>query len=402
MSYYNPEVNYYMREGLFKFGQLFTLRNMRYTYHRNGFANFLCKGLVDDAVGNGFKCTKPGTDEEMHWNKKLQEKLEKDYSEIKLPLYWQRRDSKSLMAFMVDKEDDSKFIPRAFAVDQYRPKYNEFGDLVSAVAKSKIKGYPTIQDHNFSEEDIKADTVREIIFERRDQVNEGLSELEAPWDVLYAIYMLVSHSAYFVARAGGGQKKITVPETAINDTGTSVIDDLVESAAHYGAAHDVIVVPKTLAGQEVEFEVVTVNDSMKWMEIFDIYTFVLATITGIPQSTWKGLVPGQLAGAKVNEESYQDVLRDLQAKFNTYFKWVVRQYLKFYKWGSLETEFDISFIPRKPMSEDEEIALTGKKLDLAQKYVSIGFSREQALMQVGIEFEGILEDEEEEEEMINE
>lgn len=379
---YLSDTNNY-REGAFRFGGQITYAHLRQHYYRDDVTYFLCKGLIEESVGKGFAVVDPDTDEVLDWDNKLQEIISdrKMMPELVRGLAMERRDGKALLAFM---KNGTELIFRSFTQDFYGVDYDEFGDIEKAIAHSDILNRAQRTTHNFEGEQL--DSIREIIFRRREKVNSGMSYMEPIWDISIALYFVASHIAYHVARAGAGIKAVeqetddSIPVDPLDD---DAIDDLIEKLANFGSANDVLFLPP---GVKLNEGLLNSAGQVRWAEIFDILLARISIYSGAPQSRLKGLVPGQLEGAEVNEESYFDVLRDIQELVKPVIRWFVRKIVEFYELAT-EPKFDIQFNVREEMSEIDKLDLDMKQLELVEKYVSVGFTLEAALKRVGIEYE---------------
>lgn len=368
-----------IREGLFRFGQWFSKANRKFVFYRDPIGNLICEGVVDDAMSKGFDVVKPGTEDLLNWNTEYQKVSIDHYDEFLQTIYFQRRDGKALQSFM---QKDNVLVNFAGAEGQYYLVKDEVAQAISGWFQINIIGFTGHKRQTLNAEE---DNFMELIIRRKDRVGEGLSELEPLWDVLFAIYMLVSHSAYFVARAGAGLKKATLPETAFTDAGNSdVLSTLVSTMSSFGSAGDTILLPKQLGGVDIDFSIETVDTPMDFSRLLDMYLTVISAHTGIPMSALKGIVPGQLSGATVNEESYFDFQRDLQAKYVQYCKWYVRQLNKFYKFNEADEDFDILYRVRKVMSEAEELALDKVRLETVKQWKDLGLTTIEAFKKAGI------------------
>jgi hypothetical protein len=333
-------------------------------------------------MSKGFDVIEPGTEDKLDWNDELQKASLDHYDEFLQAIYWQRRDGRALQSFM---KKENELVNFAGAAGQYRLYKNALGKPTKGTFTPQIDGFPGTKTQKLKAEE---DNFMELIVDRREKIAEGMSVLEPVWDVLFAIYMLVSHSAYFVARGGAGIKDISVDESVFTDTGsTDILTTLHTALAEFGSASDTIVRPKTLGGQAVDFEIKTIDSMIDFELILRLYLTIFSAHTGIPRSTLEGLVPGQLAGAIVNEASYFDFLFDLQKKYIRYCKWYVRQLIKFYKFTGTdkETEFEIQFKVREVISEQDKTVLMSSKLELAKKYKDLGLSTMKALEKAGVE-----------------
>lgn len=380
---YDPETQYYRREGLFRFGQTFDLENIKYSYYRDPFANFLCYGLVAEAI-KGFDIVNPETGVPHNSNRMFQKQIRKHLPELIWMIAKKRRDGKVLGAFM-DPGNSEDPIFRGFARKDYIADYDKFGRPDKFRATSKIHRVSMTSTHEFTKTDFDSGKVREFIYKRREKVNYGMSILEPVWDILFALYMLISHSAYFVARTGAGQKELRIPESAINDAGSqATLNKLEESLTHYGAAHDVIVLPETINGTPLELNVKTVDSKQEWAELLDLYITGLVSYTGIPMSVWKGLVPGQLDAGKINEASYHDVLLDIQNEEEDTVRWYVSQLKDWYNW-SLSDDYGLEYRGRDQMTRKEELTFKQQQLTIIKQYVNLGVKNEEAFKLGGME-----------------
>lgn len=374
------------REGAFRFGGQITYEHLRQHYYRDDVTYFLCKGLIEESVGKGFEVIDPQTEETLDWDQELQEIISdrRMMPELVRGLAMERRDGRALLAFM---RNGTELIFRSFTHEFYGVDYDEFGEVEEAVAQSDILNRPQRTEHRFGENELES--IREIIFRRREKVNSGMSYMEPIWDISIALYFVASHIAYHVARAGAGIKAVEQEmdeSTPVDPLDDEDIDDLIEKLANFGSANDVLVLPPGVTMNE---KLLNSAGQVRWGEIFDILLARLTIYSGVPSSRLKGLVPGQLEGAEVNEESYFDVLRDIQQLVKPVLRWFVSRIAEFYDLASGDdVSFDIRFNVREEMSEVDQLELDMKQLELVEKYVSIGFTREAALRRVGVEFSG--------------
>jgi len=328
-------------------------------------------------MAKGFDVAKPGTEELLPWNDAMQKIMPGHYQEYLQTIYFQRRDGRSLHTFIKNGAD---VVNMAGAFNQYEITRDSMG--IATTGRFR----PTIRNHAGAPSKIlnfKKDSM-ELIVGRRDQIGDGMSILEAPWDVLFAIYMLISHSAYFVARAGAGLKDLAVDESVL-EKDASLLATLQTSMTNFGSAHDTIIRPKTLGGQEVEFNIKTVDSAVDFDRLLMMYFKILSALTGIPQSTWVGLVPGQQQGAEVNEASYHDFLSDMQDALEEYTRWFVLQLNKKYKFNPGEEAYDILWRVRRVISDDQVAVLLGLKADAAAKLKAVGVKSLKALEMAGFD-----------------
>lgn len=374
--YISDSTNY--REGAFRFGGQISYDNLREHYYRDDITYFLCKGLIEEAIGKGFEVV-DDNDQPLDWNDEFQDVLGQYIPELIRGLAIERRDGRALLAFM---SDSGNLYFRSFTQEFYGVDYNKFGDIEEAVAKSRIDGYPSDVDHRFEQSDI--DSIREIILRRREKVNSGMSYMEPIWDISIALYFVASHIAYHVARAGAGIKAVEMESdehTPVDPLDDDDIDNLIEDLAQFGSANDVLYLPP---GVTLKESLLNSAGQIKWMELFDILLARISIYTGVPGSRLKGIVPGQLEGAEVNEESYFDVLRDIQEQVKPVIKWFVRRLNDFYEWED-DPDFDILFNVREEMSEADQLDLDMKKVEYASALMQAGFTKVQAFKKAGID-----------------
>ena len=179
-----------MREGLFRFGQWFSAQNRKFSFYRDPVAHFICKGVVDDAMSKTFDVVAPGTEDILPWNDALHRVMPDHYSEFLQAIYFQRRDGQALETFM---EKDGTLVNFAGAMGQYRLYRNALGQPTKGTFTPQIQDFPGVKVQTLDMEE--NDNFMELIVARREKIGEGMSIIEPLWDVLFAIYMLVTHSA---------------------------------------------------------------------------------------------------------------------------------------------------------------------------------------------------------------
>ena len=378
MSGYQTETQI-TREGLFKFGQWFSLQNLKYTYYRVPIARLICVVTVDDALRKGWTVVEPGNEKPVKWNQDAQKHIRNHLPELLQAYYFARRDGESLLGAF---EHEGTFIIRAFPKGDYNLVLDDVGAIKSGWATSKYINHQKQPKHIISKDN--RDRFIKVILKRRDRQYEGLSELEGVWDTIFALTMLQSHSAYFVARAGGGKKTVVVPEGHLDDSG-DLMSTLLTTAANFGSAHDVAFVPATIGGLPVEFKVETVDNPTDFLTYHDMYIRDISMATGIPGNIVKGiLATGEPEGAIVAEEGYFDVLRDIQYLTEGYNKWFMYQLNDNYELNAKTTigeekeSFDLLYATRKVMSVMDEMELLVKQAEVVKALKEAGLKAEEA------------------------
>lgn len=369
-----------MKSGAFRFGQDFTYRNAKFFLRRHPFAKFISGGIPLEALSN-FNLVRPDTArEKITNNSKLVKLTRQFYTELKRGIKLSRNYGKAYFQFY---KINGKLVFRAFEPANYDAQYDEAGSVIQVEASALVRGVASNNRQKWTGKALEVGF--ELINEETDVRGEGISELEIVWDVLYAIYMLVSHSAYFVARTGAGLKRLTVSEDAL-DQDSDLASDLADSLEDYGSADSVLVTPKTINGVEIEFDIKTVDSKTQFMEILMIYIIQLTTITGVPQSVWMGVAKGTLDSGKINEESWYDVIRDTRAKYDPLLRWFVEAIASFNRL-IVEEEYMFDFSKRDEMSEDDMVIFIQKQLTTVKQYINLGLKKEKAFELAGLTME---------------
>lgn len=349
-------------------------------------AHFLCYGIPDEALGKGWVPRKED-ESPVDWANEFANDIwvKKDLRQLIKAYALERRDGKSLLAFMDAPGHERGFVFRAFSRENYEIEYDEFGEISYVKATSKISGRSKDIDHYFGMKENegveKPDKgngikfVRELIFRPREDTNEGMSYLEPIWDVLMGLYFLRSHSAYAVAKAGAGQKKARYRDAenmVTNELSDEEIDTLLDNLAEFGSANDTIWEPP---GVEIE----TMGDITKIdiNAILEMYMTMISAYTGAPMQRIRGIVPGQQEGAVVNESSWFDLLRDFQELTDGTNMWYMDSL------GELEDQYSdyetLDYNVREEMTETDELKLMRQKLELYSFATSIGMSPKVAM-----------------------
>ncbi|KKL52901.1 hypothetical protein LCGC14_2280840, partial [marine sediment metagenome] len=342
------------REGLFRFGQKFVNKNIQFKYYRDIMTRLICVDIVDEAFSDGVTLFKPDTQEPVEWFKDWKKESDKHWKEHLNSYYLERRNGQALTQWIVAK---GKLKLYSFSEDDYEPEYDKLtAELTGGKTELKIINVTDVTKMSFGGKEKSdahhstIDQVQEIMTRRKEQVNEGLSILEIAWDILTAIYMIMSHSAYFVAKAGAGIVKGKIPASEI--TGGANITSFARDLNEFGSSQGVIIEVTHIDDdpeKKYEIEYITVPNSVPWMEIFKMYLIELSILTGIPVSMLEGITPGQLEGALVNESDKFDALEDMQQNYeqNT------RHYCEFIAdfIGKGDEEFDIGYNVRRDQTK---------------------------------------------------
>ena len=315
-----PDTEPNTREGLYRFGQDFINKNIQFKYYRDIMTRLICVDIVDEAFSDGVTLFKPDTQEPVEWFKDWKKESDKHWKEHLNSYKLERRNGQALTQWILAK---GKLKLYSFSEDDYEPKYNDltaeltggktFLKIVNVVDTKILTfgGEPGNDTHHSSIEQ-----VQEILTRRKEQINEGLSITEIAWDVLTAIYMLMSHSAYYVAKAGAGLMKAKIPASQL-EAGADVAT-LSRELNEFGSSQSVIIEVTDIDGEpdkNYEIEYITVTSGVTWMELFKMYLIELSILTGIPVSMLEGITPGQLEGALVNESDKFDALEDMQQNY---------------------------------------------------------------------------------------
>lgn len=368
------------REGLFRFGQEYINANIEFRIARSPLLKMIVKGLPDDALGKGHDLVEldekgEPTEDFVDWNDEYQKESTKQWSEFMHAVYDQRGYEKSLMLFTT-MPVSKVFKLWAFRDDEYEVKYNDAAEIEKGSADLNILEFTqtikipfpeTSKDVGVLQDGVPLENVRELIKKRKRVKQSGVSDIEAIWDIDVALYMLISHSAYFVARAGSGIKELKYPESMLDDAGSTT--NLITSAAQFGAGQDVIVIPKSIdgiIGNDVEFDIKTIDNAADWLALLDLYLTMAAIETGIPLTMLKGVTPGQLEGALVNQESRFDVLRDIQDAYESDIKWYSERIAKRLGKDPEKDKYAILQRVREVQTEEQETVQIVQKLTTFQ------------------------------------
>lgn len=107
----------------FKVGGTINLNRLKFYYYRDGIAYFLCRRLLDEALGKGFDIKQKG--EIVNWFDDAKETIFDVFSELIAGGSFERRDGKSLIAFM---KSEKKLIFRSFPRRRYKDTYMQIGN----------------------------------------------------------------------------------------------------------------------------------------------------------------------------------------------------------------------------------------------------------------------------------
>ena len=355
-----PDTEPNTREGLYRFGQRFVNKNIQFKYYRDIMTRLICVDIIDEAFSDGVILTKKGEDgkktkDPVDWFDDWKKESDKHWKEHLNSYYLERRNGQALTQWIVA---NSKLKLYSFCEDDYEPDYDELtSELIGGKSFLKIVNVSETKTLTFGKMEgvdqtphSKIEQVQEIMTRRKEQVNEGLSITEIAWDVLTAIYMLMSHSAYFVAKAGAGLMKAKVPASQL-EAGVD-INTLARELNEFGSSQSVIIEVTDIEGdpnKNYEIEYITVQSAVQWMELFKMYLIELSILTGIPVSMLEGITPGQLEGALVNESDKFDALEDIQQVYEIH----TRHYCEFIAdfLGHGDEEFDIGYNVRRDQTK---------------------------------------------------
>ena len=349
-----PDTEPNTREGLFRFGQNYVNKNIQFKYYRDIMTRLICVDIVDEAFSDGVTLFKPDTQEPVEWFKDWKKESDKHWKEHLNSYYLERRNGQALTQWV---NISNKLKLYSFREDDYEPEYDKLtAELIGGKTELKIINAVDIKKLTFGgtkaskEHHSTINQVQEIMTRRKEQVNEGLSVLEIAWDVLTAIYMIVSHSAYYVAKAGAGIVKGKIPASEI--TGGANVTSFARDLNEFGSSQGVMIEVTHIDDdpeKKYEIEYITVPNSVPWMEIFKMYLIQMSILTGVPVSMLEGITPGQLEGALVNESDKFDALEDMQLKYEPH----TRHYCEFIAdfLGHGEEEFDIGYNVRRDQTK---------------------------------------------------
>ena len=352
------------KEGLFRFGQPFSSENVKFRYYRDAITRFICVRIPDESLGNGLDVFKRGTEELVEWIDDYRTEEAKHWKEFKNSMYLHERNGNALDTFIKLKNEWYNF---SYATNSYELDYDKDTTL-------PVKGKIDHIVHNVPQsttwkipDDVKLEQLREIITFRKESFNEGLPSIEPAWDLITSLYILISHLSYAMSKYGGGLTKTKIP--------ASVIEDGVEFSAlqkahsnFWSIYNSIIEISHIdgIEGKEITTEQVAVSGTFDWAMALDVLFTQLSIITSIPVAILKGITPGQLEGAEVNQSDYFDALEDYQEGKKQDAQWFAEFICK--KILGKQEEIDIGFTVRRDQSKQiiEKLNtfqdLTGRKI----------------------------------------
>lgn len=347
----------------YRYGQDFTYDNVKFAWRRQGYANRLVVGVVDDAIGKGFNVIDTATKKPIEKNDQAREIIEEMWVDIKKTIYFDRAYGKSLGMFSLGGQQVP--IWRAYDISHYFVSYDEASFPTKYTITNKVGG---VEAKSFIVEviDDELSFTYEILIREDVEKGEGISVVEPVWDTLFALSSLDEQGTYYCIRYGSGIRYMKIPQAKFADkVFMAKIMAMLKGAI---GSNGVYALPYAMIqGVKEEFSIETESAvQINFTQLQDLLLTTLASQTGIPMEVWRGAMQG-LRSSETNETRYWDYLQSVQDDYRLFFKWIVNKLNTFYNWYSESIIISIQYISRDSLSTEELIELTGKKVEIANK-----------------------------------
>lgn len=355
------------RDDRFRYGQLFTTRNIDHMVERSPYAFRITDKIIDDAIGKGIKTVDPETEKITSWYQEFLAVLTTMFTDVMKGFKYERRYGKSDSILFDDGDND--LMLRIFSPKNYFVEYSKQFIITKLDAMEVVGGIMSHTiSHSLTTED-ELDKNYELLIREKETKGQGMSVLEPYWDTLYSLRVLDANATRFAVKEGGGLYVANVPTGKGKDDKDyrNVVRQQLQSI---DSSMGTITLPmytdsdgKVIAKPALEQ---ISGDQIDFIAIRDLLIGSLSAGTGIPREVLLGSELG-LKSAETNQSAYFSVLQDIQDDYIPYWKWLINTLNKKYNWFPEGEVFDIIYNTRDVMTENQKIDLLVKKADLINK-----------------------------------
>ena len=364
MATINPTIDDPNRDwSLFRIGQTFSYENARFINDRDPYGRLVTRDLPEEALGAGVDIVDPDTREPLKNNMEIWGILEQDWEELIRAFEIQRWARWSILgiferdnpkAVIADGTIKAPFMIAVEPKDTEKTSFYNDHSLKGTKLRKWTKEDSTTQGQEWffvgdvkTDKDEKAAPIENAFFVSptyKRKFWEGRSEVEGIWDEIWGLRAIHMGCTIFAIRKGSGLKLIIMPEDASKE------DIALMKAA--GRSLDSIdgyfLLPP---GADVKVDAMGQAD---YNSLKDCLITALSAKLKIPKARLEGIEPGNLQGAKVNEEAMFDVWRRIQRLARPIVKWMVERYNSVYNWIPEDIDWDIEFRVRESIDEELE------------------------------------------------
>ncbi len=369
---------------LFRFGRDITEDDIRKELNRNGMAKFLTHGLASEALRKGWKLLKKGTDEELSINAKFMELLEPLLPDIVKWVGLERAYGHSLGA-IIDDKDNQKPVFRAFEPRDFKITSDKFANIIVISAKEDVAGLKDSVPYNWDTAEKLLNTFLSVNRPARIR-NSGDSYIIPIWDDINAVNLLSEHTAIFIIRTGAGRIVITGPEAMLNDTGTR--NSIVNATQEMNSANQTLLIPQPPGDVPLTITLETVTGSYNVLEFRKLFMQNISSYSAVPILRLEGAT-STYATAEEEGSNYLSVLEDIQKENMEEIRWISKLLAE--KYFDFTGEFDIEFNVRQELTEEAQLDLLQKRVDILSSMMfnqaNLKINLETAQQIVGLEYD---------------
>ena len=369
----------------FRFWQEVLPSDIQILVNRSAWPNYLCYGIVEDALQNEVKMeTKDGKE-----HPRFQEiKDDPLYAELKIAIKNTIGDKRAYgWAYMAVLE---------FETGKPRVRWFTTGDIKDngAIAEFEVdKEKAIITKVDFTmrilgNEVKKAFTTEKelekgiLLIKEDAELFVGRSYLEPIFDLLFAVWALYQGLAIFTLRATGGIHMMLMDESVFGDdpASTKTRNDIKSSMDRLG--YDTkLLAPASINGVKTEYKLYTGESAVPFAEMDEVLNGGIAGYTGIPLEALKGM-PTAFNSSDAHTKKHLRQIEQVQKEAIRLHKFGVKAI-----WDIDDAEFTIEEF--RQLTETEVIDLKTKKLQalatIADKRESLGLKPEDLLTFLDIE-----------------
>ena len=348
----------------FRFGQAIDDQSKIFIADRDPYGRLIVAILPREAMDKGFAIVDRETEEPHPKSQEIWSAFEPQWEEFLKAVEIRNRDGLSYCAILESNNPAKKKAPFLRAVPKSQVWFNTlsfYNDRSLRTISITDKRYGIDSDKNFhfgdrehlagligDEDPDKAlkeetvvneiDNIRMFITSTKEEWWKGRSKLEVVWDIIWGLRAIHMGCSLYFIRVGAGLKVIVFPEGADD----SDIADIRDANKKMESFNRFFIIPKEA---QVEVQTGTVLDYNSGK---DALLRALSAVLKIPKARLDGIEPGQIEGAKVNEQQMFDVWRREQRESRLDVRWMVERFNEYYDWGIAEDfwkkwkiEFDV-------------------------------------------------------------
>lgn len=351
----------------FRLGQSYSTENVKDKLERDPYLQFLIVDLPEEALGAGFDFVDPVNDEPLKNNAQIRA----DFDPY-LPLLIKGEEIERAHGYCVNilRESDNpekKKAPflRLFAPEDVILESTKYYNDLSIEQIGLREWQPSGSSNEITIPDgDKGTELKNLFYDIKRTKNQPYEERplsEVFWDLIVGLEYIRMGATVFAIRVGAGMRFAMMPPDATKEQ----VDEVRTGVRQWDSFNGVFVLPK---GAEIAIE--SSSGMVDYDKLKNVLLEAFSTKSKVPMARLKGIEPGQLSGADVNERSLIDVYRKNQRAIKAKVHWLVMRLNEHYSWGLNDDDWKPLWTVREQLNDTDKAALDDKIAETTIKLYS--------------------------------